>query len=103
MNGVMATGTRTTRTIPAGALGNAQPIETIHERWVSADLQVPVMVKTTDPRFGTTITQLTNINRAEPDSSLFTIPPDYTVTHVGAPGGPGARGPGRPPRGGQIN
>jgi len=100
INGVLATGTRTTHTIPAGAIGNAQPIVTIHERWESADLKVPVMVKTTDPRFGTTVTQLTNINRAEPDSSLFTVPSDYTVTR----GGPG-RGPGgpRPARGGQIN
>ena len=104
INGVLASGTRTTRTIPAGAIGNVQPIETIHERWVSTDLKVPVMVKTTDPRFGTTVTQLTNVNRAEPDSSLFTVPSDYTVTR-GGPGGPGGRGPGgpgRPPRGGQI-
>jgi hypothetical protein len=100
INGVMATGTRTTRTIPAGAIGNAQPIETVHERWVSTDLKVPVMIKTTDARFGTTVTQLTNVNRAEPDSSLFTVPSDYTVTR----GGPNGRGPGgpRPPRGGQI-
>jgi len=49
INGVLATGTRTTHTIPVGAIGNAQPIETIHERWVSTDLQVPIMVKTTDP------------------------------------------------------
>jgi hypothetical protein len=101
INGVLAAGTRTTHTIPAGAIGNAQPIQTIHERWVSADLHVPVMVKTTDPRHGTTTTQLTNINRAEPDSSLFTVPSDYTVTRA-MPRGPAGRGP-RPLRGGQIN
>jgi hypothetical protein len=102
INGILATGTRTTRTIPAGAIGNAQPLESIHERWVSTDLGVPVMVKTTDPRFGTTTTQLTNINRAEPDAALFTVPSDYTVTRGGGPGG---RGPGqpRPARGGQNN
>jgi len=100
INGIQATGTRTTRTIPAGAIGNAQPLESIHERWVSTDLGVPVMVKTTDPRFGTTTTQLTNINRSEPDSSLFTVPSDYTVTR----GGQGGRGPGAPrPARGQIN
>jgi hypothetical protein len=100
INGVLSTGTRTTRTIPAGAIGNAQPLETIHERWVSTDLGVPVMVKTTDPRYGTTVTQLTNINRAEPDASLFTVPSDYTVTR-GGPGGRGPAGAGRP-RGQQI-
>jgi hypothetical protein len=103
INGVLATGTRTTRTIPVGAIGNTQPIQTIHERWVSADLQVPVMVKTTDPRFGTRTTQLTNINRVEPDASLFQVPSDYTVQR-----GQGGRGPGgpagpRPGRAGLIN
>ena len=104
INGVLAAGTRITRTIPAGAIGNTQPIQTVQERWVSADLQVPVMVKTSDPRFGTTTTQLTNINRAEPDASLFTVPSDYTVQKSG-PGGRGPGGPGgpRPARGGQIN
>jgi hypothetical protein len=101
INGVLATGTRTTRTIPAGAIGNTQPLESVHERWVSTDLQVPIMVKTTDPRYGTTVTQLTNINRVEPDSSLFTVPSDFTVTR-GGQGGRGPGGGGRPPRGGQI-
>lgn len=107
INGVLATGTRTTRTIPAGAIGNAQPIQTVHERWVSTDLKVPVLVKTTDPRFGTRVTQLTNVTRAEPDASLFQVPSDFTVRRSGpagrGPGGPGMGGPGRPRGGGQIN
>ena len=80
VNGVQATGTRITRTIPAGAMGNAQPIQVVRETWVSTDLQVPVMVKTSDPRFGATTTQLINITRAEPDASLFQTPADYTVS-----------------------
>ena len=79
LNGVVATGTRFTRTIPAGAMGNAQPMQTVRETWVSSDLKVPVMVKTSDPRFGTTVTQLTNITRSEPDAALFQTPADYTV------------------------
>ena len=102
INGVVATGTRITRTIPAGAIGNAQPLVTVHERWVSTDLKVPVMIKTTDPRSGTSVTELTNINRAEPDPSLFTVPSDYTVTQGGPGPRPGAAGSGRMPRGGQI-
>ena len=86
-NGVQATGTRTTRTIPAGQIGNAQPIQIVTETWQSPDLKVPVMVKRIDPRSGTTVTQLTNVTRSEPDPSLFQIPSDYTVTKGHGPRG----------------
>ena len=90
LNGVTAAGTRLTRTIAAGAMGNAEPIQIVRETWVSSDLKVPVMVKITDPRFGTTVTQLTNVARSEPDAALFQTPADYTVSkghgpRVGAP------------------
>lgn len=92
INGVQATGTRITRTIPAGAEGNAQPIVTVHETWSSEDLKVPIMVKNTDPRSGTHTTQLTNIVRAEPDATLFTVPAGYTSRQErGGPRGGGPR------------
>ena len=87
INGIQATGIRVTRTIPAGEIGNAQPIQVVHETWQSADLKVPVMVKTSDPRFGTTTVQLTGITRSEPDPALFQTPSDYTVTKGRGPGG----------------
>ena len=90
INGVQATGKRVTRTIPAGQIGNAQPIQIVTETWQSPDLKIPVMVKRSDPRNGTVVTQLTNITRAEPDPSLFQVPSDYTVTK-----GRGARGGGQ--------
>lgn len=79
MAGVMAQGARTTETIPAGLIGNENPIVTISERWYSPELHTVVYSKRTDPRFGTTVYQLTAITRAEPDASLFQLPPDYTV------------------------
>ena len=79
INGAPATGTRVTHTIAAGAVGNEQPIQIVRETWVSSDLKVPLMIKVTDPRFGTTTTQLTAITRAEPDAALFQTPADYTV------------------------
>lgn len=91
INGVQATGTRVTRTIPAGEIGNAQPMQMVRETWISPDLKVPVMVKEIDPRRGTTITQLTNITRSEPDPSLFQTPPDYTVSKGRGPGMRGGR------------
>ena len=91
MSGLTATGTRITETIPAGAFGNQQPIQTVREVWVSTALSVPVLVKTTDPRFGTSTIQLTDITRSEPDPALFQIPAGWTVTTRQPPaaGGPG--------------
>jgi len=83
INGVQAEGTRYTRTIPAGAIGNQNPIVITSERWYSPDLQVVVLSKRDDPRTGETITQLTNIQRGEPDASLFQVPSDYTVKQGG--------------------
>ncbi len=91
--GVAATGTRVTHTIPANTIGNAQPIQIVRETWVSTDLKVPVMVKTTDPRFGATVTQLSNVSRAEPDASLFQTPAGYTVSKGRGPMGRGGRPP----------
>jgi len=92
VNGIMASGSRVTHTIPAGQIGNSQDLEIVHETWMSDELKVPVMTKVTDPRTGTSTTQLTNIVRSEPDAALFQVPPDYTVRK--GPGGP--PGPRRP-------
>ena len=81
MEGVSAEGTRTTITIPAGQIGNEQPIVTVTERWYSPELQVMVMNKRTDPRTGTTTYKLTNVNRSEPSPALFQVPADYTINN----------------------
>jgi len=77
--GVMAEGTRTTTTIPADAIGNERPIEIVYERWYSKDLGMLVYSKHSDPRFGEQTYRLTNINRSEPDPSLFEVPPGYKI------------------------
>src|SRR6266853_526821 len=87
MEGVAVDGKRVTRTIPAGQIGNTQPIEISSEVWTSPDLQIVVMSKHSDPRFGETTYQLTGIQRAEPDHSLFEIPPGYSVKNMPAPMG----------------
>ena len=79
VEGVAATGSRSTTTIPAGAIGNLQPLKVVSEQWFSPDLQVLVMTKHSDPRTGETTYRLQSIVRAEPDRSLFTVPPDYTL------------------------
>lgn len=79
IEGVMAEGTRSVTTIPAGAIGNERPIEIVYERWYSKELQLIVYSKQTDPRFGEQTYRLTNINRSEPDRSLFAPPADYKI------------------------
>jgi TonB family protein len=80
VEGVEAEGTRTTVTIPAGAMGNERPLQIVSERWYSAELQTVIMTRHSDPRFGETTYRLTNISRGEPDHSLFEVPADYKVT-----------------------
>jgi len=80
IEGVVADGTRTTVTIPAGRLGNEQPIQTVVESWYSADLKTTVLSRRSDPRSGETVTRYTNINRTEPAHSLFEVPADYKLS-----------------------
>jgi len=87
VNGVTASGTRKTRTIPAGAIGNDRELQLVDESWFSNDLQVVVKSVSSDPRYGETTYQLTNIVRTMQDPALFQIPADYTVT--ARPGLPG--------------
>lgn len=79
MEGVFVTGVRTTRTIPAGQIGNEKPISIVTEVWTSPDLKTVVYSKRSDPRMGEVTFRLTGITRSEPDASLFTVPADFKI------------------------
>jgi hypothetical protein len=79
IEGVVAKGTKTTRTILAGDVGNDLPLVISTETWYSPDLKALVMSKSSDPRMGETTYKLTNLSRSEPDPTLFQIPADYTL------------------------
>jgi hypothetical protein len=98
VNGIAETGTQTTRTIPAGAIGNSQPIQIVRIVWVSTALQVPVETKTSDPRRGTTGMELANISQgAFPSWAVFAVPSGYAIkTGGGRFGGQFMRGNARP-------
>jgi hypothetical protein len=85
-DGVTAEGSRTTFTIPAGEIGNEAPIQIVDERWYSPELQVVVMTRHSDPRYGETTYRLTNISRTEPAATLFQVPSDYTLKENPGPG-----------------
>lgn len=98
INGVSAQGTRITRTIPAGEIGNERPIVMTTERWYSPDLQIYVLTKRSDPLIGDTVMQFTKIQRQEPEVPIQ-VPADYTIKQ-GSPrgamrfhGGPGTEPP----------
>jgi hypothetical protein len=83
VEGVWAEGTRITRTIPAGSIGNDRELKVVSETWYSKDLQMVVMSKHSDPRVGENTFRLTNIQRAEPDAALFQVPAGYKVVERG--------------------
>ena len=87
IEGLAATGKKVTRTIPAGEMGNSEPIKNVREVWTSTLLKVPLSVTSSSPAFGTSTAQLTGISQSAPDATLFQIPSNYQVsTHQGRVG-----------------
>ena len=82
--GVRAEGKSTTWTIPAGQVGNRNPINIVSETWYSPELQVTVYSRYSDPRTGESVYKLAGIRRAEPAADLFTVPDEYSVKKRGA-------------------
>ena len=79
INGVEARGTRMTTVIPAGRAGNDQPFTVTRETWMSTELRIMVLEIDSDPRTGVRTTELTEIERGEPDPALFQPPEGYTI------------------------
>ena len=80
IEGVDCSGTRTTTTIPAGAIGNEKPISIMRETWYAPAIAAVVQSTTEDPRFGKTTYQLTNVQLSEPARSLFEPPGDFKIS-----------------------
>ena len=88
VEGVKATGRRSTTVIPAGRIGNDREIRIVEEQWDSPELNMVMSTRFSDPRTGVVEYRMTNVSRSEPRADLFIVPADYTVTE---PNG-GARG-----------
>jgi hypothetical protein len=85
IEGIEVVGTRSTRTIPAGAIGNDKDLTITHEVWHSAELKVDILNIQHDPRFGQTTYSLTNIQRSEPAAALFQVPSNYKIEEAQMP------------------
>ena len=83
IDGLAVDGRKNSEVIPAGAIGNEQPITITSEEWRSSELKVLVLTRHSDPRSGDSTYRLANVIRAEPDPSLFMVPPDFTVKDTG--------------------
>lgn len=86
INGVTATGTQYTSTIQPGQIGNDAPITIVSERWYSDKLQMVVMSKRSDPRFGETVYSVTVQQQQEQPTEMFTVPTTYTLKQGGPRG-----------------
>jgi hypothetical protein len=107
IGGVVATGKRITRTIPANTMGNTAPIVTTREEWFSQDLKVELSRSDVNPFRGTDTMNVSGLTKAEPVATLFQVPAGYTVQAAperafghhgfGGPGGPRGGGDNPPP------
>jgi hypothetical protein len=77
--GLYVEGTRNTTIYPVGFFGNDRPITVVGETWMSPDLKLVLSSTNSDPRNGTTTTEVIDLQRAEPDPALFQIPEGYTL------------------------
>jgi len=82
MGGVDVVGTREVLTLNAAAIGTDRPIVVAKEFWYSAELGMNVFTKREDPRSGVEVFTVTDINRSEPDPSLFTLPEGVRVVDL---------------------
>ena len=82
IDGLEARGERITRTIPAGAEGNDQPMQVTSEIWTSTKPRLVLMSITNDPRNGETVMRLSNLVLDEPPAELFQVPADYTLKEL---------------------
>jgi hypothetical protein len=82
VDGLAAQGSRSTMTIPAGTMGNDKDIVVTQETWYSPELEMVLASIHSDPRFGVTTYSVTNLQREEPDASLFQVPAGYTVQRI---------------------
>lgn len=82
IQGVEARGKRITRTTPAGAVGNDQPLVNTEETWTATgDMPDDPVVRrvSDDPQFGKQTTDLVNLSLSEPDPTTFQSPEGYEI------------------------
>ena len=85
IDGLTVEGSRMAVTTPAGLEGNDRPMTRVCEHWESTELKITVLSKCSDPRSGKSTMRMQNLDRTEPDPSLFQVPEDYTIVDEQGP------------------
>lgn len=81
-DGISAKGTLSSYEIPAGEVGNSQPIVVTTEMWIAQELGLVIYSRNADPRSSERITRYTNIRRSEVPASTFAAPADYVIKEI---------------------
>ena len=83
MEGVLAEGSVTMSTIPAGTGWNTTPVYPTTKSWVSRILDMTIYQRTYDPlQQGVTVDRLRQIKCVEPDPALFRVPAGYKIVNT---------------------
>jgi hypothetical protein len=77
--GLDAIGTRETTQINAGAIGNDRAVNVVKEFWYSQQLEINLIEKRQDPRYGTQTFTVNPLTLGEPDARLFDIPAGFRI------------------------
>jgi hypothetical protein len=77
-------GSREITTLNAGVVGNQKAEPIVKEFWYSPRLEINIITKRFDPRFGAQNFIVSNINQSEPDPKMFEPPVDFRVIKMTA-------------------
>jgi hypothetical protein len=83
IEGLLVDGSRRDLTIPVKSYLYYRAVAVSIESWVSRDLDVPVWTRSETSTGEISTTTLKDVVRAEPNSTLFQLPSDYTLTSPG--------------------
>ncbi|HLI78264.1 MAG TPA: hypothetical protein VKV02_15060, partial [Acidobacteriaceae bacterium] len=83
--GLQATGTRTTTVLPAGIMGNTEPLRIVHEVWISDALHVPLRELDINPLSGTRTMTTDKAELTPREAVLFHVPAGLTVKVLAGP------------------
>lgn len=78
INGLKVWGTRITETFAPEVMGTEKPLTMVTEDWYSDELGADMEIHVVNPVKGEKTIRLEQVDRHEPDQSLFQVPPGFT-------------------------